>query len=50
MNRVEIDHATNKVTVTQNINQIVVETIRIESDYHYAHPGHVVDVPKEREK
>lgn len=40
----------NKVEMKQGKRIVDIKTIHIKSDYHFAHPGQVVDMPKEREK
>lgn len=38
----------NKVTIEPIKREVKLEVIHIESEFHYAHPGQVVEEPKER--
>ena len=49
MNKVIIEPHERSVAIHPHGNTVKLEVIHIESQYHYAHPGQVVDVPKERE-
>jgi len=48
MNKVELHPFKRSVAVDRHQNTATMEAIQIKSEYHYAHPGQVVEEVSER--